>query len=125
MREQQIAIVDCQRLHPRTGKWTESTFSASSLGRARTEARERACPFRAPHHTVSVAGILSELALAAGGVLYLDEADCFHTSTLRYLLGSWQRMTDATRPMVYLARGDAGPSRIDALRAFAVGEVDW
>lgn len=42
-------------------------------------------PFRAPHHTTSEVGLLDELRLAVGGVLYLDDLAEFRSSTLHSL----------------------------------------
>lgn len=48
-------------------------------------------PFRAPHHTTSIAGIIGlpnrpgEVHLAHGGVLFLDELDEFRSDTIRAL----------------------------------------
>lgn len=48
-------------------------------------------PFRAPHHTVSIAGLIGtngrpgEVHLAHGGVLFLDELDEFRTDAIRAL----------------------------------------
>jgi len=57
-------------------------------------------PFRAPHHTVSRAGITSELALAAGGVLYLDEVHEFSLSALGTVASIWERMDARVRPVL-------------------------
>lgn len=43
-------------------------------------------PFRAPHHTVSSKSFEGELALAEGGVLYLDEVSMFDTPNLERAL---------------------------------------
>ncbi len=41
---------------------------------AQARALAPSLPFRAPHYTASVAGMVDECRLAAGGVLYLDDA---------------------------------------------------
>ncbi len=51
-------------------------------------------PLRCPHHTVSERGLAGELALAAGGTLYLDEAHELKTSVLSSVMATW-RMMDA------------------------------
>jgi len=55
-------------------------------------------PFRIPHHTCSAVGLVSELAIAAGGVLYLDQVVEFHSVALSAMLGAWRMMGPATRP---------------------------
>lgn len=55
-------------------------------------------PFRAPHHTVSVTGLVGdgrnfrpgELSLAHGGVLFLDEVDEFQTRCLEAVARAWE-----------------------------------
>ena len=60
-------------------------------------------PFRVPHHSVSQLGLLSEIALAAGGVLYLDEADEFNRSALRSGLRTIMQMDARFRPLVCIS----------------------
>lgn len=57
-------------------------------------------PLRVPHHSVSEAGMLGELTLAAGGVLVLDEAREIRASVLRSLFGRWGAMHPEFRPLV-------------------------
>ncbi len=59
-------------------------------------------PLRCPHHTVSRLGALSELALAAGGVLYLDETLEFNRQVIRDIVGTWKRMDPRVRPVLVL-----------------------
>lgn len=66
-----------------------------------TELRgELRTPFRAPHHTVSSKGLLTELAWAATGILVLDEVDEFRSDALGDLLRAWSMMTAYTRPVL-------------------------
>jgi len=61
-------------------------LSAASIGGDPAEV-----PFRAPHHTCSLYGVEGtkdrpgELALAHGGILFLDEATEFHPTTLEHV----------------------------------------
>lgn len=74
------------------------------VGQARQQAVFRGDgPFRAPHHSVSQLGLLSEIALAAGGVLYLDEADEFNRSALRSGLRTIMQMDARFRPLVCIS----------------------
>ncbi len=58
-------------------------------------------PFRAPHHTVSERGFAGELALAAGGTLYLDEAHELKTSVLSSVMATWGMMgANPAQPLV-------------------------
>lgn len=65
--------------------------------------------FRAPHHTASAAGMMGEIAIAAGGVLYLDEPEGLSRSVagqLRYCVAA---MHPDVRPAVMLAIRAPGP----------------
>jgi hypothetical protein len=57
-------------------------------------------PFRAPHHTISELGALSELALAAGGILYLNEAIEFRKPVLSAIYRVWVKMYPKVRPVI-------------------------
>lgn len=59
-------------------------------------------PLRAPHHTVSLAGALQELVLAAGGLLYLDETPEFKLDTLRAIFRAWGLMHPKVRPVLVI-----------------------
>jgi hypothetical protein len=71
---------------------------------AHVEAREIAGgrTFRAPHHTVSQAGLVGELAIAAGGVLMLDEAGQFSRAAMLALKNTLTLMSDDVRPVLFL-----------------------
>jgi len=74
------------------------------------EAREAAgdAPFRAPHHSVHDEGLVGEIALATGGVLFLDELDAFDPYTLRKgfaLLRSMRAMGHPHTPRVFATVG--------------------
>lgn len=68
---------------------------------ARSEGRNG--QLRAPHHSVSLPGLLGELAIAAGGVLYLDLVKAFRTSDLRTMLSTLSHMHPDARPWLYLS----------------------
>ncbi len=70
---------------------------------ARDRAAEVGRNFRAPHHTVSVAGMMGEIAIAAGGVLYFDEPAELGRSVARRLQGCVAEMHPDVRPEVILA----------------------
>lgn len=83
---------------------------------ARAVAKEVGRNLRAPHHTVSQAGLIGELALAACGVLLLDEADLFRGSSLLVLRNHLELMHPDARPVLFLTHsGDEVP---DGLSAF-------
>jgi magnesium chelatase family protein len=81
-------------------------------------------PFRAPHHTISDAGMIGggahprpgEVSLANGGVLFLDELPEFRRNVLEVLFGNPSRACTCGLPLVerYLSRV-SGPllDRID------------
>lgn len=64
-------------------------------------------PLRAPHHTCSAIALLGELALAAGGVLYLDEVPEFRAEALSAMAHTWAKMTDGHRPTLVLGVREA------------------
>lgn len=106
-------------------RWVAAEHAHLGLG---GEISER--PFRAPHHTVSAAGLVGapvysqtspevarrrpgylpplprsipragELHLARFGVLFLDEAIEFHRSALEDLRARWLQMSAPTRPLI-------------------------
>lgn len=55
-------------------------------------------PFRAPHHTCSEAALLEEVALAAGGILFLDEIERFAPHVVRRALGVVRSMECQQHP---------------------------
>lgn len=57
---------------------------------------------RAPHCTVSGAGLLGELAIAAGGTLILDEAEAFRGADLLGMFNTWAMMHPMVRPRVVM-----------------------
>ena len=81
------------------------TLQAGARG-ATTAARDRALTigrnFRAPHHTASSAAMGSEVAIAAGGVLYLDEPEEISLSAARMLYSTVRAMHPDARPVVIL-----------------------
>lgn len=87
------------------------TLPAGTRG-ATTLARERAHQigrnFRAPHHTASVAAIGSEVAIAAGGVLYLDEPEEISRPAAHMIYSTVKAMHPDARPVVILAIREAG-----------------
>lgn len=70
------------------------------VARAREIAKDHGGNFRAPHHTVSGAGMAGELALAAGGVLYLDEANEFSRSSISTIKNLVPMMDSKVRPLL-------------------------
>lgn len=56
--------------------------------------------FRAPHHTVSVAALAEEIALSAGGVLYLDSAWEWGRQQLRCIEVVCGGMDHRVRPLI-------------------------
>jgi len=58
-------------------------------------------PFRTPHHTTSVKGCLHEVAVAAGGVLVLDDAQEFKPETMHEIICLWHSM-GVMRPAIVL-----------------------
>jgi predicted ATPase with chaperone activity len=87
--------------------------------------------FRAPHFTVSKAGLIGggfaprqrpgEVSLAHTGTLYLDELLCFRSACLRRL---WSALADGYVPLV----GEGGSFRVPARPALVVASAplrDW
>ena len=68
-------------------------------------------PFRAPHHTISVAALVGggsaprpgEVQLATHGVLFLDELPEFSRAAIDALADALNRMSAASRPLVVAA----------------------
>lgn len=56
--------------------------------------------FRAPHHTINATGALSELAISAGGVLWLDDPQEFRPEILTSLRRTLAAMSHP--PIVFL-----------------------
>jgi hypothetical protein len=65
------------------------------------EAKVDGEPFRAPHHSVSEVGLLGELALAAGGSMYLADVTMFRRSAIIKMLGVWAKMDFDSRPTLF------------------------
>ncbi len=85
----------------------EVTQVYSALGLAQGLVDRR--PFRAPHHTISMAALVGdvgparrpgELQLAGHGVLYLDELTEFSSAVVMALASAIARMPDEARPWI-------------------------
>jgi hypothetical protein len=88
-------------------------FRSKVIGTAqevRELAKERNGIYRAPHHTVSAAGLVGELAISAGGILYLEEADQLLRSALHGMLNTMAFMHPDARPLVVMACEGGPPS---------------
>ena len=70
--------------------------------KARELSAEHGGNFRAPHHTVGRAAIAGEVALAAGGVLLIDEPAEFSRSVIGMIEHLWIGMVPACRPKIVL-----------------------
>lgn len=70
---------------------------------AREEADRRNGRFRAPHHTVNYLGLVHELCMSAGGVLFLDQILEFRRPDVRHLLRAAASMAEDARPTVFLS----------------------
>ena len=57
-------------------------------------------PIRIPHYSVSITGIIGELALAAGGTLVLQDAHEFRSSVLETMVTTWRLMYPRARPVI-------------------------
>lgn len=89
-------MLDC-RVMSLGEKRNEARFT---IARREAEARNRR--FRAPHHSANLPGMLSELCLAAGGVLYLDSAHEMPRTHLRTILRTAAAMEASCRPVVII-----------------------
>lgn len=79
--------------------WRGITAMARDIG------REVGGPFRAPHHTVSQIVAVQEVAIAAGGVLYIDDPAEFAPGVCRAIVDTVRAMDPAHRPLVVLGYG--------------------
>lgn len=94
---------------------------------ARELSKARNRVFRAPHHTVSQAALTGELAISAGGVLYLDEAEQFRSVALNAMLGTMAFMHPDARPYVVMALAGELSDKVLALlvRTRALADEIW
>lgn len=82
-----------------------------------------ALPFRAPHHSASTIACIQETAIAAGGLLFLDEVLEFRAESLHAVLRTWVMMDVRFRPVLvlgYTPLGEGGYGS-ESLRAQLVG----
>lgn len=78
---------------------------SAALMEARQMAEEAGCPLRAPHHSVSQAGLIGELALSAGGILLLDCVEEFRGSSLTSLRNHIEMMARDAKPTLFITYG--------------------
>lgn len=97
---------------------------------AKLHLRAEGQPFRAPHHTVSEIGAIAELAIAAGGVLYIEDVDQWRVSTLQSIRRTWAMMNPVIRPVLIFTFRPSGTTisdvlarRLEALPAIDLHEV--
>ena len=72
---------------------------ATQAARRKNRASSR---FRCPHYSTSTIGLISELAIAAGGVLYLYDFHRFSRWALKDLFSAWQLMDPEHRPHIVI-----------------------
>jgi len=78
---------------------------SAAVMEARQMAEDAGRPFRAPHHSVSHAGLIGELALAAGGILFLDCVEEFRGSALTSLRNHIEMMARDVKPTLFVTYG--------------------
>ncbi len=81
-------------------------FQPEILGVARSMAKVRGVNFRAPHYSCSSQGLLGELAISAGGILFLDNADEIPRPSLRLMLHNVAMMHEKERPIIFMTIHD-------------------
>lgn len=81
--------------------------AASGILKARELAHEHGDHIRAPHYTASRAAIGAEMALAAGGVLLLDEPAEFTRSVVDLIADIWVHMIPKCRPRIIMVIRDS------------------
>ncbi len=102
-------------LHP-----TYELFTvAGGIDYARELAHQMGGNLRAPHHTVSRAAIGAEIALAAGGVLLLDEAAYFSPDIVHQISRTWLGMVPACRPRIVVILRTQEVAGTEAARVIA------
>lgn len=89
-------------MYPTFDLITAPTTISGIIRKAREIATEQGGNFRAPHFTVSRAGMVGEMALAAGGVLLLDEPAEFSRTAINAVAHIWAAMDPACRPRLIL-----------------------
>ncbi|OGR13008.1 MAG: hypothetical protein A2341_28115 [Deltaproteobacteria bacterium RIFOXYB12_FULL_58_9] len=62
----------------------------------------RDMPLRIPHHTAGPEAMVGEVALAASGILFLDDILEFRTSTLRRTFAVWRQMHPKAQPILVI-----------------------
>ncbi len=118
MLAQRIAAI----LPPLTGSEAVEVTRIHSLTGARVDALASVRPFRAPHHSITTAGLvggasrgsLGEVVLAHNGVLFLDELSEFSRSTLEALR---QPLEDGRVAIARASRSTVYPTRFMLLAA--------
>lgn len=100
---------------------TSPAAHRGSISKAREIAAEYGGNFRAPHFTVSRNAISGEMALAAGGVLLLDQAADFSRSVVSMITNLWTNMDPACRPeLIVTLSGDGTDDGTAAMLAHFV-----
>ncbi len=96
---------------------TSPTAAASgAIEQVRKIASELGGNLRAPHHTAGASAVAGEMALAAGGVLLLDDPADFPRVIVRLIGRLWQQMAPTARPhIVVILRGDRDLERFATL----------
>lgn len=101
-----------------------ATTCRGAVTKARKISAEHGGNFCAPHYTASAAGVVGELAIAAGGVLLLDEPAMFSRATLSILTSTLGMMDLAHRPRVIVIL-EAGADPAKTLDTFGHRFAGW
>lgn len=108
-------VLEVMAIHSVAGLLTDAQLSATMI-------EQSARPFRAPHHSISTAGLIGgggwprpgEVSLAHRGVLFLDELSLFPRNTLEALR---QPLEDGVVVVARAARAVRFPSRFSLVAA--------